>query len=246
MTRDWYAWHAAYDDPGSGLTQRLGWVQERVRATLDAAPPGPLRAISLCAGQGRDLIGALAGHPRGADVTARLVEIDPRNTVVARRLADEAGLANLEIVTGDAALTSQYADLVPADLVIACGLFGNMTDEDIEATIGYCAQLCATGGTVIWTRGRRWAKGGPDLVPQICDWFEERGFERAWISDRRFAHCVGAHVFTGIPAPLEGDAIMFTFVSHDPVTGPPLSQRLSESIRGPAAAVTGPGQRASA
>src|SRR5580693_1716463 len=113
---DWYAWHADYDNPGSGLSRRLGWVQDRVRAALDDAPPGPFRAISLCAGQGRDLIGVLVSHPRRADVTARLVELDPRNTEVAHRLAAEAGLSNVEIVTGDASRTSAYADLVPADL----------------------------------------------------------------------------------------------------------------------------------
>ncbi len=166
--RDWYDWHAFYDDPDSGLSRRLSWVQDQIRAALDAAPPGPIRAISLCAGQGLDLIGVLADHPRAADVTARLVELDPRNTEVAARLVAEAGLTQVEIVTGDASLTSQYADLGPADLVLACGLFGNMTDAHVEATIGYCAQLCAENGTVIWTRAR-WA---PDLVPQICAWFE--------------------------------------------------------------------------
>jgi hypothetical protein len=150
--RDWYAWHADYDNPDSGLSRRLGWVQDRIRAALDDAPPGPFRAISLCAGQGRDLIGALSGHPRRADVTARLVELDPRNTEVARRLAAEAGLPDVEIVTGDASRTSAYADLVPAGLVLACGLFGNITNAHIERTIGYCTQLCATGGTVVWTR----------------------------------------------------------------------------------------------
>jgi len=207
--RDWYSWHAPYDDPGSGLARRLAWVQDRIRAALDAAPPGPLRAISMCAGQGRDLIGVLAGHPRRADVTARLVELDPRNTAAARRLAMAAGLANVEIVTGDAALTSAYAGIVPADLVLACGLFGNMTQDHIMATIGYCTQLCAAGGTVVWTRGR-WE---PDLVPQVCAWFEERGFERLWVSDPGYRHCCGAHRFTGTPAPLEEGATMFAFSS---------------------------------
>jgi hypothetical protein len=218
--RDWYAWHDDYDQPGSGLAMRLEWVQERARLFLDTAPPGPLRAISLCAGQGRDLIGALEGHPRRGDVTARLVELDPRNTEVARRLAEEAGLPGVEVVTGDAALTSQYAGLVPADLVLACGLFGNMTNADIEAMTGYCTQLCATGGTVIWTRGR-WARGAPDLVPQVCAWFEERGFERAWVSEPGITQCVGVHVFTGTPAPLADDGVMFTFTTHDPQSGPP-------------------------
>jgi hypothetical protein len=218
---DWYAWHADYDNPGSGLSRRLGWVQDRVRAALDDAPPGPFRAISLCAGQGRDLIGVLVSHPRRADVTARLVELDPRNTEVAHRLAAEAGLSNVEIVTGDASRTSAYADLVPADLVLACGVFGNITNTHIERTIGYCTQLCATGGTVVWTRGR-WhrSKSEPDLVPQICDWFEDRGFDRLWLSDPNYGQCCGAHRFTATPAPLDPDATMFTFQGHNLLHGP--------------------------
>jgi hypothetical protein len=217
MTRtDWYAWHAGYDTPGSGLSRRLSWVRDLIRATLDEAPPGPLRALSLCAGQGHDLIGALAGHPRAGDVTARLVELDPRNTEAAARLAARAGLGNVQIVTGDAALTRQYADLAPADLVLACGLFGNLSDADIEATIGYCAQLCAQGGTVIWTRAR-WA---PDLVPQVCAWFEARGFERRWLSGPEYLQCAGAHRRTAPPVPLDPAAVMFTFTGHNPVTGP--------------------------
>jgi hypothetical protein len=214
--RDWYVWHDYYDDPGSGLSRRLSWVQDQIRTALDAAKPGPIRAISLCAGQGLDLIGVLADHPRAADVTARLVELDPRNTDVAARLVAEAGLTQVEIVTGDASLTSQYADLAPADLVLACGLFGNMTDADVKATIGYCAQLCAENGTVIWTRAR-WA---PDLVPQICDWFEESGFERAWLSAPDYNQCTGAHRRIAPPAPLDAAAVMFAFTNHNSRTGP--------------------------
>ena len=214
--RDWYDWHAPYDNPDSGLSRRLSWVQDQIRAALDRAPSGPLRVISLCAGQGLDLIGALPGHPRRGDVTARLVELDPRNTAVAASLAAEAGLDNLQIVTGDAALTSAYADLAPADLVLACGLFGNMTNADVKRTIGFCTQLCAASGTVIWTRGR-WE---PDLVPQVCDWFESRGFQRAWLSDSGHLECVGAHVFTASPAPLEPSAVMFSFTGHDRQRGP--------------------------
>lgn len=208
--RDWYAWHAHYDNPEGGLATRLGWVQDQIRAALDGASPGPLRVISMCAGQGRDIVGALAAHPRRDDVTARLVELDPRNTAFASRIAAEAGLRNVEVVTGDAALTSQYADLVPADLVLACGLFGNMTNADIERTIGYCAQLCAAGGTVIWTRAR-WE---PDLVPQVCAWFEERDFERVWLARPGTRECVGAHRRTAPPLPLEPDAVMFTMADH--------------------------------
>jgi hypothetical protein len=43
--RDWYAWHALYDDPDSGLSRRLSWVRDRIRVALDEAPPGPVRPL---------------------------------------------------------------------------------------------------------------------------------------------------------------------------------------------------------
>jgi Putative methyltransferase len=220
---DWYTWHHDYDEPGTALAQRLAAVQDQIRAALDAAPPGPLHAVSLCAGQGRDLIGALARHPRRDDVSARLVELDPRNAAVARDAA--AGLPQVEVVTGDAALTDHYAGMVPAYLVLVCGVFGNMTDDDVRRTIGYCTQLCAYGGTVVWTRGR-WE---PDLVPQICDWFADRGFELLWVSDPAQGWGAGAHRFTASPTPhvpLERGARMFTFSGHHPRSGPDRGQAL--------------------
>ena len=207
--RDWVAWHGGYDVPGSPLARRLAAVQAQIAAALDRAPPGPLRAVSMCAGQGRDLIGVLAQHPRGAEVTARLVELNPANAATARSLAAAAGLPQVEVLTADAAEPAAYAGLVPADLVLACGVFGNITDEDIRQTIERCPQLCVTGGTVIWTRGR-WAL---DLVPQICDWFEEQGFEPVWVSDPSLAFGAGAHRFTGPPAPLAAGPRMFTFMT---------------------------------
>ena len=214
--QDWYTWHHDYDEPGTALARRLAAVQDQIRAALDAAPPGPLHAVSLCAGQGRDLIGALAGHPRRDDVSARLVELDPRNAAAARDAAEATGLPQVEVVTGDAALTDHYAGMVPAYLVLACGVFGNMTDDDVRRTVGYCTQLCAHGGTVVWTRGR-WE---PDLVPQICEWFAGRGFEPLWVSDPAQGWGAGAHRFTGTPVPLERGARMFTFTGHHPRTGP--------------------------
>ena len=209
--RDWAAWHDAYDDPGSPLAQRLLAVQAWIAVALDQAAPGPLRAVSICAGQGRDLIGVLSEHPRRGDVTARLVELDPRNAATARQLAAAAGLTQVEVVTGDAAQTDAYAGLVPASIVLACGLFGNITDKDVARTIRCCAGLCATGGTVVWTRGRR----EPDLIPQICEWFAGEGFELLGVSEPGTQWGVGAHRFAGTPAPLPAGERMFTFVGAD-------------------------------
>jgi hypothetical protein len=205
--KDWYAWHRDYDVPGSVIALRLTAVQDRIVAALDGFPAGPVTVLSLCAGQGHDLLGVLAGHPRRDDVTARLVELDPRNAGVARRAAADAGLSGVEVVVGDAALTDHYAGLAPADLVLACGIFGNISDADIHATVVACTALCATGGTVVWTRHRR----PPDLVPQICDWFAEHGFELVSLSDPAEPFGAGAHRFTGEPAPLVPGERIFTF-----------------------------------
>ncbi|AVT39285.1 class I SAM-dependent methyltransferase family protein [Plantactinospora sp. BB1] len=210
--RDWHDWHRDYADPDSALSRRLDTVQARIREFLDTAAPGPVRAISVCAGQGRDLLDVLAGHPRRAEVTARLVELDPRNARVAAEAARAAGLHRVEVVVGDAAAVDRYADLAPADLVLVCGVFGNVTDDDVRRTVGYCTQLCATGGTVVWTRHR----GEPDLVPRICEWFAAEDFELGWLSAPEAGFGVGAHRFTGRPRPLDRGGRMFTFVDTRP------------------------------
>ena len=82
---DWRRWHDEYDEAGSGLARRLAAVQDQVRAGLDRCPPGQVRLISLCAGQGRDVLDVLPDHPRRDDVRARLVELDPRTPRLPRR-----------------------------------------------------------------------------------------------------------------------------------------------------------------
>ena len=72
---DWAAWHAPYDDPGSPLSQRLGVVRAQVALALDRAPAGPVRLLSLCAGQAvgrrRQVLGrarAVRGWPQALHV----------------------------------------------------------------------------------------------------------------------------------------------------------------------------------
>ncbi len=208
---DWHSWHEDYDRPDSALAHRLRAVQTLIKQALDDAPAGPLRIVSLCAGQGRDLLEVLAEHPRRDDVRARLVELDPRNAAVAAETVNRHRLTGVEVVTGDASLIDHYADLVPADIVVACGIFGNITDEDIERAIGFLPQLTKTGGTVLWTRGRT----VPDRVPLILNWFDDRGFDLVRVSPPDVSYGVGAHRFTAHPEPLVPGEQIFTFVGSD-------------------------------
>lgn len=208
---DRQSWHDEYDLPDSPLARRLGVVQERLRLALDACPAGRLRLISLCSGQGRDAIEVLADHPRRDDVRARLVELDPRNTAITQAAVASAGLHQVEVLTADAADTDCYRGMVPADIVLACGIFGNVSDADIARTVGFFPQMCATGATVIWTRHR----GAPDMVPLVCTWFEERGFDREWLSGPQAGFGLGVHRFTVRPQSLAAEERMFTFVGYD-------------------------------
>jgi hypothetical protein len=203
--RNWVRWHDAYEDSGSSLSRRLAAVQHHIRLVLDQRPPGPIRVVSLCAGQGRDILGVLADHPRRGDVTGRLVELDPRNAKAARDQAPEG----IEVFVGDAADTANYAGAVPADLVLAYGVFGNISDDDVHRTIASLPGFCAAGGTVIWTRHRE----PPDLVPAVCEWFEAAGFRPVWVSDRGAGYGAGAHVYTGPATQLPMGQRLFTFVS---------------------------------
>jgi hypothetical protein len=194
--RDWMEWHRDYDDPSSLLSRRLELVQGHLRAELDHAPAGDIRLISLCAGQGRDVIGVLTGHPRRNDVRARLVELDERNVEVARQAALAAELDGVEIVQADAGITDACVGAVPARIVVVCGIFGNISASDIQATVAALPSLCEPGALVLWTRHRR----PPDLTPAIRSWFSEAGFrEEAFDASEDGFMSVGAHRLTGEP-----------------------------------------------
>jgi hypothetical protein len=142
VMRDWVAWHQAYADPASGLSMRLRSVQRHVSRAIDHAVPGPVRLVSLWAGQGHDVLGVLACHPRRDEVAAVLVEADPRNAELARRRATAAGLDLVQVRRVDASRPRTFADALPADVLLLCGIFGNASDTHIERTAA-AARRCA-------------------------------------------------------------------------------------------------------
>ena len=206
---DWAQWHAPYDDPDSPLSQRLSAVRAQVAAALDRAPQGPVRLLSLCAGRGLDVLPLLHSHPRGPDVRGRLVELDERNVEAARSSAPH----DVEVVQADAGSTTASVGAAPADLLLLCGIFGNVSDADVERTVTAVPQLCARRATVVWTRSRH----DPDLTPSVRRWFAEAGVtETAFVTEGPEGWAVGAGTFSGDPRPLEPDRRLFTFSTRPP------------------------------
>jgi hypothetical protein len=151
-------------------------------------------------------------------VRARLVEIDPRNVTFARASADAAGLADVEIVEADAGMTDAYAGAAPADIVLCCGVFGNITGRDIERMVNAFPTLCSAAGLVIWTRNRL----PPDLTPKIRIWFQEAGFqEESFSIPAGTVFAVGAHRFVRDPRDFTPRYRLFDFVGYRQILGKP-------------------------
>jgi len=206
--RDYLAWHDDYDRPGSPLHLRLLVVQDLIAAALDESAPGPVRVVSMCAGQGRDLLTVARRHRRGEDLVGRLVELDPRNVAVARAAIARAGITGVDVVEADAGRSDAYVGAPRADLLLACGIFGNITDDEVVATVRFLPALCAAGAWVVWTRAPR----GDAILEDIQGWFTDAGFEpKALVIGEGDLFGVGAAQFHGAPTQLAPGLRLFDF-----------------------------------
>jgi hypothetical protein len=212
--RDYLAWHELYDDPGSSLSRRLALVQEVLRAELDARP-GPVRVLSVCAGDGRDILGVLAEREDAARVAVTLVEVLPE--LVERARSAAAGVAaEVEVLAADAGRSGTYVGLatVPADVVLLVGVLGNISEADVAATVAAMPGLCASGATLVWSRGRS-LDGADDFVTPVrkassAAGFTEMSIRTFDVEDDRTA--LGVVRFNGPPVPLGPQELWFTFV----------------------------------
>ena len=214
MARDWLEWNKHYDDPTTSLGRRLPVVRARVAAVLRSLPDSA-RLLSVCAGDGRDTLPVLAEvAPR---ITATLVELNGELAERARRTAAELALGGVTVRTGDAGMCRSHRGAVPADVVLLCGVFGNVTDEDVANTVEHLPELLAPGGVVIWTRGSRadqdpsaWAGDPSEYVRGL---FAARTFEEiAFVKPDEAGFRVGVHRLLGRPRPFDPAVRLFTFV----------------------------------
>ncbi len=207
--RDYEQWHQAYDDPDSAMSWRLSVVRRYLTEAL-AARSGPVRLLSLCAGDGRDVVGVLGSRADARRVAATLVELHPVIAENARRDAAAAGLDRVEVRTAVAGTAEAYADAVPADIVLLVGIFGNITDDDLIRTVRAAPQLCTPGARLVWSRGRHLT----DPNDRIRGWFSDAGFAELDYATREGdgQPALGCVRYDGQPTRLEPTARLFTFV----------------------------------
>lgn len=212
-SRDWYDWHQGYEaDSGSHLVRRLEVVQELVGRALDESAHGRISVASLCAGQGDDLLGVLEGHSRAHDVEALLVELDGRNTAEIDRRAAVAGLVEVRSLTADAGSTDALGDVAPVDVLLLCGMLGNITMVDAERTIAAIPMLVRPAGRVVWTR-----RNMPvDQTPRLRAAFDAIGCTSInFVDPPDDKFTVGLECFDGAAVPFEPSRRLFDFVGFD-------------------------------
>jgi hypothetical protein len=175
---------------------RLRAVQAHLAERLDRAPKGPVHLVSLCAGDGRDVIGVLQSHSRRKDVKAWLVELDSQSVAQGVRQTRLAGLeAVIHYIHGDATLFATYRDLVPCEIVLVCGVWGHVPPADRAQLARALASFCKPGGAVIWTRG---ISKGMARFDEIQAHFDRASWEKVRVSvtpDEDWI--VGTHQYRG-------------------------------------------------
>jgi hypothetical protein len=217
VTRDWKQWHRYYDFPDSSLVQRLETVRRHLRRALAEAPcdaDGVVRVTTVCAGEGRDILPVLAERVGNRDMRAVLLENNPELARRARATIDELGLFGVEVRMEDAGRIGSYRDVPPAHVLMICGVFGNISINDVQCTIALLSMLLAPEGIVIWTRGI--PDTGRDRSEDIRDTFAGNGFtelvfERTEAGDFR----IGMNRLVDDPAGIRSassDSRMFTFL----------------------------------
>jgi hypothetical protein len=207
----WESWHHAYDDPDSSLSHRLRIVQREIASWLDATAPNLVHVVSLCAGDGRDLLEVLTQRDDAGRVSATLMELDPSLSSRARAAAGQ--WRGIELRTADAGDPGSYAGVPPADLVLLCGVLGNISDDDVRHTIQVLSAMCGKSARVIWTRTRR----PPDLTPSVRTWFADNGFRECGFYPLAASNAsVGVHDLVDRRSATLGSERLFTFHPASP------------------------------
>jgi hypothetical protein len=210
LLRNYVDWHRQYDDPDTALSHRLRCVQEEIVSALDATSPCPVRVISICAGDGRDLLDVLARRVDATRVSGELLEILPELVEVATGRLRKLGLSAIEAQCVDASHTSAYDGLAPADLLIVSGVMGNLSPTDVQALVAFTASLCAPGAFLIWNRSSK----HPDLGDEIRRWFDGAGFQQRSLHEELGGTTmrVGVERYAGPTVPRSAPHQLFTFL----------------------------------
>ncbi|MGK2928071.1 MAG: SAM-dependent methyltransferase [Acidimicrobiales bacterium] len=169
-----------------------------------------MRLLSLCGGEARDVVPVLDAHPKGPGAQGLVVELDE---VLARRAdeaAQRAGLVGLEVRCADAADPRSFCDVLPVDVLLLCGIFGNIERRMVREVVERVPTMVAEDGFVIWTRGGH--DGEDDPRPEVRRWFVEAGMPEKSFEGPPESYGVGVNRVPHGASGALGDARLFDFI----------------------------------
>jgi hypothetical protein len=207
---DWAKWHDLYD-VSIPLKERLMAVREQIAAAAAKVTGQSLHLVSICAGDGRDVIGTFAAADARQDVHATLIEAHPALVTRGQAAVEQLGLARrITFRCADATQSSTYVDLRPAHILVLSGVFGNLKARDVQRLIAALPSLCAREASVIWTRNL--FDDGEEATQIIRQCFVAADFrEEVLVRTPRGLFAVGTQAFRGVRRPLPVNQTLFEF-----------------------------------
>jgi len=143
------------------------WFGRWLGAIVDTAARERRQLLSLCAGPGRDVVPVVTPRAASSSISALLIERDEELSRRATEAAASFGLSTVEIRCADAGDPASFSDVLPVDVLLLCGILGNIEHGRVKDVIDVVPHLLAKDGYVIWTRGA----SEPDRRPEVRSWF---------------------------------------------------------------------------
>lgn len=216
---NWVNWHERYEF-SLPLRERLNEVRGQIDLALSEVATDPVQVLSLCAGDGRDLIGSLAAYKQKKTVHANLIELDPELVAKGQAAIERLCLADqLTFHCADATQSATYRDIPPADVIILSGVFGNLKENDVQQLIVSLQSLCHRGALVVWTRNLGEFDDGEKATQMIRESFRAADFrEKVLVRTPCGVFVIGTYIFQGEHRPLPADTTLFEFTGFLEIT----------------------------
>jgi hypothetical protein len=194
-------------------------LREQIAAAAAKGTGKSLHLVSICAGDGRDVIGTFAAFDARQDVHATLIESHPALVTRGQAAVDQLGLAGrITFRCADATQSSTYVDMRPAQIIVLCGVFGNLKERDVQRLIAALPSLCARDASVIWTRTL--VDDGEKATQIIRKCFVAADFtEEVLVRTPLGFFAVGTHAFRGVRRPLPAHSTLFEFTGFARIPG---------------------------
>ena len=139
-----------------------------------------------------------------------LVEIDDALAEAAQVAAAVDGLGNVEVRRADAGDPASFRDVLPVDVLMLCGIFGNVEHDRVREIVLRVPRIVQPGGFVIWTRG---SDERDDRRSELRRWFVEAGMPEVSFDGAPEKFGVGVNQIKDSSFEPVGDERLFTFCS---------------------------------